>query len=871
MRFFALAMILFLMTEVAFSSDSSGQAPSPDLVSHQPHQLVHNFQWLVMPLMSGIAGSIAASNSAGHTPYTVSAGVITGAALSSLDLLYNHFKTSASYYLSAGVMGAAAISNVPMPSSLNYLCGFVGGALIATGQFNFLEKYMGAPAKSAINGAILGGMPGAAAGAALGAADEIMAACDLTDTAPLSTALSAVTQLKIMAPFVSSGLSSLPLIGSPYSSVMSQINVPYLLESTGIVWSGTCMFTALADDSHSFSYLCITLKPSSRDNDKTNLEIVSEMDQTLNEIMDSRTIQRLSHMQALAMVGSQLMSSRLGKMLSSRQQAIDTGLANFNPQLGINPVDALSDYVAAGVSLGYFCLPYLANQLVGSVIASYYTLLITQSAENELDRLFFDDQNFIRLNLNSSLDTLIARMDKNIHTVVNTGSSLKGALARAYIGGFYDLSYIVKSGSADLLVFMDIYSKATESVTLTLNKGLLDLAVKRDEVGSELNLLKKELTINARTIGSGAKKEFMVAKYFELLQELRETEARQKRTVLVSGNWKNAKSLADYIAKSLFIAKKMSTEEVAYRDYLSLLYATESVSSAFSWYPDNAASMRSFNKAVQGVHNLTAEIHHPPGKQWKQPDYSAETGNEVAIRLDSFSIGHPKGVLMADQTLTIPRGYFAVSGASGSGKSSLLSKIRREAGNGIWATGRVTYTTHSGKLPEVFHAEQLTFIPPNTTLRELVTLRVDDSSDVQYIKSRAGLTDLKLIKMLKEVQFYPEDQWHLLEEQIHDKRNWKDQLSGGQIKKLVLLSVINRSPEIAILDEIFAGMDQTSVQLAQKMLKKYLPDSLLLIVDHNAGENGRDGFYTGRIHLEDSQISLRGWKGNPLPSSASVP
>ncbi len=173
----------------------------------------------------------------------------------------------------------------------------------------------------------------------------------------------------------------------------------------------------------------------------------------------------------------------------------------------------------------------------------------------------------------------------------------------------------------------------------------------------------------------------------------------------------------------------------------------------------------------------------------------------------------------------------------------------------------MTYTTFNGEMPEVFHSEQLTYIPPNTTLRELVTLRVDkglpDIEDIQITKDRAELTDQELIEMLQEIQFYPQDQWHLLKEQLRDKRNWKDQLSGGQIKKLALLSVISRAPEIAILDEIFAGMDQVSVQLAQGMLKKYLPDSLLLIVDHNAAQNNHNDFFTGRIHLEDSQVSIR--------------
>lgn len=858
MRFFVLGFILLLMNEMAFCSELL-QPSYPDLVSHQPHQILHNSQWLVMPVLSGIAGGIAASNSPDQTPYTVSAGVISGVALSGLDLLYNHVNTSASYYMSAGVMGAATMSNTPMPSSINYLCDFVGGALIASGQFNFLEKYLSAPAKGAINGAILGGMPGAAAGAALGAVDEVMAACNLTGTEPLSTTLSAVTQLKVMTPFFSSALGRLPLIGSSYSSAVSQLNVPYLMESAGTVWSGTCLFTSLSEDERSLSYLCITLKPSSRENDKSNLEVVSEMDQILNEIMDHQTTQRLSHMQALAIAGSQLMSSRLTKMRSSRAQSLHTSLSNFNPRFGLKPEEALSGYVEAGLSVGYFCLPYVGHWLMDSVIESYYRILMTQAAEDELESLFFDDQNFIRLNLDKNLDTLIAGMDVSIHNIVNAGSSLKRSLARAYIGGFYDLSFIVKSGAADMLVFMDIYSKMTESVTLSLNQGALDLETKRHSLSTKLDLLKKDFNTNARTIGNGAKKDFMVEKYSELLLAVRETEASQSKAGLISGSWSIAKGLVDFVAKSLFIVKKMSTGEVAYDDYQALLFASDSVSDAFSWHANNVENLLSFDKALYSIYSLGAEINDPPAELWKQPDYRAKKGDEVAIRLDAFSMGHPEGVLMTDQALTIPKGYYAVSGASGSGKSSLLSKIRREAGNGIWATGNVTYTTANGELPEVFHAEQLTYIPPNTTLRELVTLRLEtDSNDPhpQKPEHRGDLTDRELINMLQEIDFYPEDQWHLLEEQLRDERNWKDQLSGGQIKKLALLSVINRRPEVAILDEIFAGMDQASVQRAQEMLKKYLPDSLLLIVDHNAAHNNHDGFFTGRIHLEDSQVNL---------------
>ncbi|KEQ14584.1 hypothetical protein GZ77_09665 [Endozoicomonas montiporae] len=251
-----------------------------------------------MPMLTGLAGGMA--NSGKSNPWSVSGGMIVGMGMGIADELNHYLAGNNAYYLSSGVMGAATASNLPLPHYVNQLCGFVVGALAAGGYLNGLEKYGGALVSGAVNGAILGGMAGAGAGGVAGLADEVMSICDLTDNKPLSTALSGVTQLKILGPMVSSGLGHLPLIGQAYSEMVHQFTVPYLLESAGVVWAGFCLFT----QGHNgvLSYLCTTMEPFQRESAHSDLELVQGMDASLAEIVDEDFIQKMSRIQALTII-----------------------------------------------------------------------------------------------------------------------------------------------------------------------------------------------------------------------------------------------------------------------------------------------------------------------------------------------------------------------------------------------------------------------------------------------------------------------------------------------------------------------------------------------------------------------------------------
>jgi len=61
----------------------------------------------------------------------------------------------------------------------------------------------------------------------------------------------------------------------------------------------------------------------------------------------------------------------------------------------------------------------------------------------------------------------------------------------------------------------------------------------------------------------------------------------------------------------------------------------------------------------------------------------------------------------------------------------------------------------------------------------------------------------------------------------------------------------------AITGESGYELDSNSVKVAERMLKRYLPNTLILVVDHYAKDNNYDGFYGQELYFADKKVTLR--------------
>ena len=88
-------------------------------------------------------------------------------------------------------------------------------------------------------------------------------------------------------------------------------------------------------------------------------------------------------------------------------------------------------------------------------------------------------------------------------------------------------------------------------------------------------------------------------------------------------------------------------------------------------------------------------------------------------------------------------------------------------------------------------------------------------------------------------------------------KDWHTILSGGEKKKVLIVSAIIKHPDILILDEVFNGLDEDSIITVQQMLRQHLPNALVLVVDHHAQNNNYNDFYDNKLSFIDKTIVLQ--------------
>jgi energy-coupling factor transport system ATP-binding protein len=83
-----------------------------------------------------------------------------------------------------------------------------------------------------------------------------------------------------------------------------------------------------------------------------------------------------------------------------------------------------------------------------------------------------------------------------------------------------------------------------------------------------------------------------------------------------------------------------------------------------------------------------------------------------------------------------------------------------------------------------------------------------------------------------------------------------DQLSGGQMRRLVLAGLLARSPRALILDEPLAGLDAASQRGLLRLLEDLRRERDLTIVVISHDFTGLDQLCPRTLHLRDGALEM---------------
>jgi len=785
------------------------------------YDVLSGYNYLIVPIVAGGAGAVVAGPVVGFA---------TGASLAIIDELLIENGYADSYTFTSGIMGAGTLSTLNAPYYLNTITGFVLGMLINAGMFEDLHQYAGGIIQGGIAGQVYSGSPlGALAGAGANIADEFLNAYEITDQDYLTSLATSLAQAKVLSS-VMQMLTLIPTVGPFFDLGIDAETIALIILPVKISPTET-----------------ESTKPDAVEAPKSPTEVLESLKETLYGIMDPTTLDRILNKQAIVLIGTQILTSRMILAKDSYSQDFGTRLAQFKNL----EARTLPNFYQ---TLGEFTLllvPLITHEITSTLITDHYSRLFSEAAQEELKETYFSNGNLLKLSRDPNTEVLVDRMDINILDTTIKGGSLLSSAVKSYVGGAYAVCLLYSYQALDLGQLIQTYIESVHSITISLNEKQLYYENTIEELRSKLVSFQKEINRNAKLIASGDKETLLLKKQTELIEELRILKRDQAVQKALVSTWISFEMTMESILEFGFVALKMAKGEIPFDKYMATIGSSNNLANSYSWYSKNAAEITAYNKAMIAVNELLEKMKQegdPRIAEANTATYHTQKGTTNKLLCENFSVGHEDATLVDNQTFELEPKVYSVSGKSGSGKSSFLSKIKGTQYNGIWAQGSITYTTRSGKEPIIHQASQEDYILPYSTLLEVIALK-----DRQELEANPQIQE-RVTELLREIGIDDKEDDGLIA-MLNEERDWRAILSGGQKKKIAIVTAILKNPDIAILDEIFNGLDRDSVITAQNMLKRELPGTIFLIVDHNYEEHNH-GFYAERVHLEDRKVMI---------------
>lgn len=289
----------------------------------------------------------------------------------------------------------------------------------------------------------------------------------------------------------------------------------------------------------------------------------------------------------------------------------------------------------------------------------------------------------------------------------------------------------------------------------------------------------------------------------------------------------NGSAVLSPVVPLLLGAPKYLAGEIGLGELMQIATAFAQVQVALNWLVDNAIRLAEWLASAQRVVELSEVMNNLDATIGRYGSDSAVVLGESpddALHLRGVSIAQLDGRLMIeDADVVIQRGEkVLVKGQSGTGKSTL---IRAMAGLWPWGGG------------EILRPKDATFaFMPQQPYIPLGTLR----HALLYPEGDRGQPDEPLAEALRRCGLA-----HLVP-RLHDEDQWDGILSGGEKQRLAFARLLVNPPDIIIMDESTAALDEESQARMLEFLRTDLVDSTVLCVAHRPG---LDEYFDREIQL----------------------
>ncbi|MBI2603712.1 MAG: ATP-binding cassette domain-containing protein [Deltaproteobacteria bacterium] len=773
----------------------------------------------------------------GNTYRKPGVGAFVGLCAAVIDQALIHLGASSHHYLSYGLLGASTLSTLPLPYHLGEAVGVGVGIMVPAGILP-AEKLQ-APLMGAVTGFHCGGKEYgtllAGVGFLGGVFDEAIASVGLSQARLLTTLFESLALSRIFLPRFHSLATKVPRLGPSYQRIAGSSQIP----ASAI---GVPVFA-----------LILYMRGTSPQK-WSAMELNDGISNTTAAVIGKEHFEDIHEYQFLLVLETRMLTLQLGNKIADVQQVFFGMFESLN----VLTDEKWERFTDATYRFVLYVFPYFINKFSSSYITAAFEQTLAQDFENGLRSKYLREEMPLKLSQNNETDALLDHMNKHISELTTVGFSLISSGVDRAAEGIYGIGFLGSKHSLDLGVFLLIYNKGTEWVTLFLNQKAQSNSETLNKQLTQITDLEKEFRKNAEVIAQNDNLPLLAAKLNRAVLARTLLQHDAEFWNLVSSGWFDSLGFLNFLVTNFMIASKIKAGDLDFGFRNLIAMRTHSASKLMSWEAENAAQILRVRKALKSLDELIAAMEAKNEACHKSQTVYRQS-SPLSISFENFEVGLTDRTLVQIPQLTLEKGVYVLTGKSGSGKSSFLSKIKGIVNNGVCSKGTLTFSNPSGAAPKIVAASQSDYLVPGASALELLVDRDltnashEEKSEL-IEKSSALLTEIEIDSIEAEGQG--------ILSKLDEAKNWESILSGGQKKKLVIIRTILKRPDIAILDEVFNGLDQHSIRVAQRMLKEYLPDTLFIFVDHHAHEHNFEGFFDYELHLG---------QGGGLEETALVP
>lgn len=379
-----------------------------------------------------------------------------------------------------------------------------------------------------------------------------------------------------------------------------------------------------------------------------------------------------------------------------------------------------------------------------------------------------------------------------------------------------------------LVVAAVIYALITSSSIAWIGRNFVKVSEVKNQLEAEFRYTLTRVRENGESIallgGEEEERSDLDSRFRNVRHQWKRMAQQYMRTTVVS----HGSMLIAPVVPVLLCAPKFLDGSMSLGQVMQAASAFTIVQSAFGWLVDNYPRLADWNACARRVASLMmsldglerAEQSNTLGRIVR-----GETEGETMLSLKDVSVSLGDGTAVVKETdVEIgPGERVLVAGESGSGKSTLVRAI---AGLWPWGGGSVNFRAGS----RLFMLPQRPYIPSGTLRRAVCYPQAAESWTAEEIGAaldKVGLGHLK--------------------DKVEEEAPWDQTLSGGEKQRLTFARLLLNDPDIIVMDEATAALDEKSQDRMMQTVIDELPDATIISVAHRAE---LEAFHSRKITLE---------------------